>query len=103
DRLFDGPRNAELGVVPQDPSFGCWNVEVRALVHEEGRFAGHAEAVRESGRNEHLTLVFAGQRDRDPMAEMRGSPTDVDGHVVDFSLQHRDELSLASRMLEVQP
>ena len=80
-RVGDGPRDADVGVVPDDRQLAPGVVVVGALVHHARRFAGDTEAVRKSGRD--VELLVAAVVERHAIVLNPATPLDWMDHVMD--------------------
>src|SRR5205814_43652 len=101
-RVADGPGDADARIVPAEADLVGAVVEVGALVDDLGRLAQHAEAVGETGRDEHLAEVVAGELRAGPLAEGGRARADVDRDVENLALQRADQLALRLSDLRVQ-
>src|ERR1700733_7584742 len=70
------------------------SVEVCGLVEDLSALRHHHETVRETGRNPKHFAIAATQRFPHPLAECRRMPPEIERHVVDFSAQTANQLSL---------
>ena len=85
DRRFDGPVDADLGVVPEDAMLGLGVVEVGALIGKQGPLAEDAKAMGETFGDAELFPVFRGEPDSGPLAEGGGTGPDIDGDIEYFT------------------
>src|SRR3569623_2010716 len=100
---FDGPGDADVGVVPDEPHLGLGVIGVAALVRELHVGADDADAVGKAGRDEQLALVLRRKRHAYPLAEARRADPHVHRHVEHFAQRDADQLRLRVGILHVHP
>src|ERR1700734_4415676 len=71
-----------------------WSIEVCSFVEDLSALRHHHETVRETGGDPKHSAIAATQRFPHPLAECRRMPPEIERHVVDFSAQTADQLSL---------
>src|SRR5215475_5651373 len=101
--LFERPIDLQVRVVPLNADLALRVVKIVAFVYDLRDLTGHAESVREPGRDVNLSEVFSRQPDADPLPEVWRAAPNVDRHVVDLALDHANQFGLRSTNLRVQP
>ena len=95
---FEGPRDIEGGVVPEDGAFSGGVVEVGGLVENLGRVGEDEETVGESfGDPKELEVVVRGlglEVESGPFAKIGGIAAEVDRNIPDMARKDAHELTL---------
>jgi hypothetical protein len=88
-------------IVPKERPFGLGMIIVRAFVDQVRDFGGNTKTMGQARRNIELVTVDFTQTHADPLAERRGTPPQVDGHIEDFAADHPQQFSLGMFALVV--
>ncbi len=102
-RIVQRPLDADVRIVPRERQFILRIVKFRAFVGEQGGLAQHRKAMRETRRDEELPFVLGREIQSMPPAKRGRTAPDVHRHVKHLALQHKNQLALGRRILEMQP
>lgn len=97
------PANADLRIIPGEPALVARVVEVRDLVAEFCSIGEHEEAVREALGNIELLLIFRTELYAEILPVAGAFLPEIDGDVIDPSVDDPDELALRVLLLIMQP
>ena len=103
---FEGPRNVEGGIVPEDRTLTCGVVEIGSLIEDLSCVGEDEKAVGKAfGDPYELEFVCEGlgfEVESGPFAEVGRVAAEVDGDIPDVTGEDTDELALGMAELVVQ-
>ena len=82
------PFYADIGIVPQKPTFVLGMIEIITLVGKLCVVACHNETVRKALRDQKLFLIFLGEQNADPLPVCFTVFTQIDGNIKNLTLQN---------------
>jgi hypothetical protein len=101
DRMGKGPRNADRRVIVTKRSFLSRIIKTADFVNEMRLIAHDAKAMRVSLRNKQLLSTLSIEIHPLPFSKGRARGADINHHIKDCAMDHRNQLSLPGLTLKM--
>jgi hypothetical protein len=88
------PIDSKHRIVPENAVLVGWSIVITAFVKELNGFGEREKSVRESNGDIDLILLFGGQENAGPFAEVGRTDSDVGDYIQSFTLDDTTELGL---------